>query len=187
MNTDIAPYTPTTATAPITGEVYDLTDIDQAAALSSWCSSVWGQLRTAKDRADAALRQRMLAGLVTSLQTENHEVTTGAGKAEYDADAMHDALMTLAEDPANGIDPAAVEALFVFERRVVDGRELNKLASRDTVIGQVIAAHTKRGPGAIKVKRRPAAQAPAPVTPAYIQEQAAQITREESEARARGI
>jgi len=187
MTTDIERHVPTTATAPITGEVYDLTDTDQAAALSSWCSSVWGQLRTAKDLADAALRGRMLAGLVTSLQTENHEVTTGAGRAEYGADAMHDELMTLAEDPANGIDPAAVEALFVVERRVVDGRELNKLAGRHTLIGQVVAKHTKRGPGAIKVKRRPAAQAPAPVTPQYIRDEAAQITRESDDAAARGI
>lgn len=187
MTSDIDTYTPTTATAPITGEVYDLTDTDQAAALSSWCSSVWGQLRTAKDRADAALRQKMLSGLTTTLQTSHHEVTTGSGRAEYDADAMHDELMTLAEDPASGIDTAAVEALFIVERRVVDGRELNKLASRHSDIGRIIAAHTKRGPGAIKVKRRPGPQAPAPVTPGYIRDEAAQITRAEDDATARGI
>jgi hypothetical protein len=185
MSTDVD-QTPETAIEPVTGEIVDLTDPDKAMALSQVCGQLWGRVRTSKERADSAIRGFMRADAATRLTGAGYEAELGVGKAEYDAAAMHDELMQLAEDPAHPLTVAAVEGLFVVERTVRDGRELNKIASRWHDVGLIVAKHTTRGNGRVKVKRL-MGQAPAPRAPEQIQQVARERSAEQRAARARGI
>lgn len=186
MTTDVDTQRPETAIAPVSGEIVDLTDPEKAMALSRYAGKLWGECRTAKERADQAIRGFMRATATTRLTGEAYEAELGTGKAEYDAAAMHDELMQLAEDPEHPLTVAAVESLFVVERTVKDGRELNKLATRWGDVGLIVAKHTTRGNGRVKITEL-RGQAPAPRAPMEIQQAAREHTAEQQAARSRGI
>jgi hypothetical protein len=188
MSTDLDTFQqPDTAIDPVTGELVDLTIPDHAMAFSKACGQLWGSVRMAKERADAAIRGFMRADAATRLQGDAYEAELGVGKADYDAAAMHDELMQLAEDPEHPLTVAAVEGLFVIERTVRDGRELNKIASRWADVGLIVVKHTSRGNGRITVKQL-RSQAPAPPrAPEVVQQAAREHTAETRAARSRGI
>jgi len=162
------------------GEELDLSDLDQVAAWSHELGKLWGAVRFAKDIVDTELRSRLAAdGRVSMILADGAlEVTEEPGRAAYDGEKLAQGLLDA------GLDRDVVAAMFKPELR--DARELGKLERRSDAIAKAAEAARTRGRGRIKVSRKRAA-VPAPVIPGYVREASAAITREDDDARARGI
>lgn len=180
MSTDLTPRIIFPGTGIATGEILDLSDIDQVARWSHELSSLWGQIMQMKRAIDDALRDQLAAGGQTSMIVAggDYEVAEEPGKATYDGELLYTGLV------AAGIDPDVVAQMFRPELR--DARELGKLERRNDAVAKAAEAARTRGRGRIKVKRkRPPAGAP--TTPAYVREAVAEQARDQADARARGI
>jgi hypothetical protein len=170
-------FLPTTVGFPIDGQAYDLARVEDAAALSHRCSELSRMLRHLKERADDVLRAQLAEQAVTVMAAGEFEVSEDTGRASYDVQALWEGLVDA------GMPEKVAEGLFVIERKVRDGKELTKLATRHDAYGKVIAAATTRSRGYIKVKAR-RSQAPAPRTPDVIREHVQAEARSEREAEA---
>jgi len=145
-----------------TGEVCELGDPEQAADWSLRIGEVMRELARMKRLTDDALRDRLMAAGKTTLAFGDLEVSEDTGKPTYDAQGLYDGLV--AGDGTHGLSPEAVESLFVFERKVADGKELVKLGNRNAVFARIVAENTKRTRGRLKIKRK-RSSAPAPRVP----------------------
>jgi len=169
-----------TITMPGTGEAFDLTNVDDVLKAGRALAELISQAMSAKKKVDAVARFHMQAESAVRLQRGMYGAVQGTGRAEYHAQAIYDAAIDA------GIPQDAVERMIPLERAVRDGRELNKLGTRDDAWAKAIAAGTTRKPGSVKyeLERGPAA---APATPEAVKHAVAAERREELAARDRGI
>ena len=165
---------------PGTGETFDLTVPEQVLAASHALGQIAQQARDEKSKVDEIIRGMLQAGAATTLQIGQYEAQEGSGRATYDAEKIYDAALKA------GIPQDAVERMVPLERKVKDGRELNKLANRDDAWKTAMALGTKRSRGSIFVELKQA-QAPAPETPKEIQGVVQERQAEEQAAEEMGV
>lgn len=130
------------------GEVFEIHDPKQAAELSYRCRVLKAELSRMQTLADEVLRDTLAEQAATALRLDDLEVTEKTGTPSYDADEIYNGLV------AAGMSPAAAESLFYVERKVADGKELNKLANRHDGYAKVIVAGTKRRRGSLSISRK---------------------------------
>lgn len=171
---------PRTLGWPETGEAYREDSPADMAALAHRAGTLASVMRALKSRADAQLRDVLQSRAQVKMQVGEFDVEQRPGSPAYNVDTLREGLLDA------GMDPDAVEGLFVVEIKVRDGQALNQLATRNADYARAIATATTRSQGQVKVKPRPAA-VPAPRTPDHIREHVAEDRRAEAAARARGI
>lgn len=166
MTDEVAPRELTgTVTIPGSGETFNLAVPGEAAAAASAAGLIANQAKDVKKKADAVLRFHLEVQGRTQTWLGDFEVSETTGSPEYDADFILNGLIEA------GMDPAAAEQLFVVERKVANGTELKKLATRVDAYAKVIEQGTKRKRGYIRTKASSGPAAPAPPTPVAIQQQ----------------
>lgn len=170
---------PLQAVMPGTGEVFDLTDIEQVAAASNMAGWMMSRLKTLKETTDGLLRECLKDEAATSFRLGDVEVVEETGPLVWDVEALYHGLEEA------GLKGPALEALFQVERKVASATELNKLANRVQEYAEVIEAARSRKRGRIVTKRK-APGAPAPTTPKVIQEQVVLGQQAEADAAALG-
>lgn len=166
------------AVMPGTGEAFDLRDPEQVAAASYQAGRMLAMLRNLKETTDGILRDQLKEHAQTTLMVGDVEVTEETGKATYDAETIYQGLIDA------GMATDIAEQHFYYERKVKDGRELNKLATRHDDYAKAITAGTKRSRGRI-VTHHKGPGAAAPKTPLVIQQ--AVSSRQDAEAEAENI
>ena len=169
-----------TITMPGSGEAFDLTNPSDVVKAGYALQELFTAVRAAKSKVDAVSRFHMQAEGAVRFQQGHYAAVQGTGRAEYHPDTIYDAAISA------GIPQEAVERMIPLERAVKDGRELNKLATRDDAWAKAVAAGTSRKPGSVRYELEQSA-VPAPATPMAIQEKVADGQAETARARRLGI